>query len=60
MYYDLAADTWGPEEKRAIQEVVQSGCFTSQGVLPPHLLPLRKPCRFVEQCHKRGQDPDLQ
>jgi len=28
MYYDLAADTWGPEEKRAIQEVVQSGCFT--------------------------------
>ena len=28
MYYDLAADTWGDEEKTAIQEVVESGRFT--------------------------------
>ena len=28
MYYDLAADTWGDEEKTAIQEVVDSGRFT--------------------------------
>ena len=28
MYYDLAADTWGNEEKTAIQEVVESGRFT--------------------------------
>ncbi len=28
MYYDLAADTWGPEEKAAIQEVMDSGRFT--------------------------------
>ena len=28
MYYDLAADTWGDEEKTAIQEVIESGRFT--------------------------------
>ena len=28
MYYDLAADTWGPEEKAAIQNVVNSGRLT--------------------------------
>ena len=28
MYYDLAADTWGPEEKAAIHEVVDSGRLT--------------------------------
>ncbi len=28
MYYDLAADTWGYEEKTAIQEVIESGRFT--------------------------------
>jgi len=28
MYYDLAADTWGPEEKAAIQAVIESGRFT--------------------------------
>ena len=28
MYYDLAADTWGPEEKAAIQNVVISGRLT--------------------------------
>ena len=28
MYYDLAADTWGPEEKDAIQEVIESGRLT--------------------------------
>ena len=28
MYYDLAADTWGPEERAAIQNVVNSGRLT--------------------------------
>ena len=28
MYYDLAADTWGPEEKAAIQNVINSGSLT--------------------------------
>ena len=28
MYYDLSADTWGPEEKAAIQNVVNSGRLT--------------------------------
>ena len=28
MYYDLAADNWGEEEKTAIQEVIDSGQFT--------------------------------
>ena len=28
MYYDLAADTWGPEEKTAIQNVINSGSLT--------------------------------
>ena len=28
MYYDLAADTWGPEEKAAIQNVINSGRLT--------------------------------
>jgi CDP-6-deoxy-D-xylo-4-hexulose-3-dehydrase len=28
MFYDLAADTWGPEEKAAIQSVIDSGRLT--------------------------------
>ncbi len=28
MFYDLAADTWGPEEKAAIQAVIESGRLT--------------------------------
>ena len=28
MHYDLAADTWGPEEKAAIQNVINSGSIT--------------------------------
>ena len=28
MYYDLAVDTWGPEEKAAIHEVIDSGRLT--------------------------------
>ena len=28
MYYDLAASTWGDEEKAAIQEVIDSGRLT--------------------------------
>ena len=28
MYWDLAADTWGPEERAAIERVLQSGRYT--------------------------------